>query len=107
MYLSIHLNSDSSSTWRGIQLFYDDINGKNKKITEILEKELKKNISLTRKSKKVKNLYMLRRINIPGLLIEAGFLSNPNDRYLLKSQNYQEKLANIIKNGVINYFNYQ
>lgn len=104
LYLSIHLNSDSSSTWRGIQLFYDDINEKNKKISEILEKELKKNFSLTRKSEEVKKLYMLRRINIPGLLIEAGFLSNPNDRFILKSKNYQEKLSNIITKGIITYF---
>lgn len=107
LYLSIHLNSDSSSTWRGIQLFYDDINDKNKVLSQILEKEIKKNISLTRKSEEVKNLYMLRRINVPGLLIEAGFLSNPNDRYLLKSKSYQERLSKIITNGITTYFYHQ
>lgn len=65
---------------------------------------MKKHISLTRKSEEINNLYMLRRINIPGLLIEAGFLSNPNDRYLLKSKSYQEKLSSIITKAVITYF---
>ncbi len=47
---------------------------------------------------------MYRQINIPGILIEAGFLSNPDDRYLLKRTDYQQKLSNLITKGVENYF---
>ena len=48
---------------------------------------------------------MYRKIVIPGVLIEAGFLSNPNDRYLLQKSDYQYKLVNSIKEGIIKYFN--
>ena len=48
---------------------------------------------------------MNRKINIPGILIEAGFLSNPNDRYLLKQDSYQYKISNTIRNALIKYLN--
>ena len=100
MYISIHLNSINSSTWRGIQVFYDDINKNNKTIAIILQNNLNKE----RKIKEIDNILMNRKIKIPGVLIEAGFLSNPNDRYLLKDSNYQYKLSNKIKESIIEYF---
>jgi len=50
-------------------------------------------------------MLMNRKIIIPGILIEAGFLSNPNDRYLLKQDDYQYKICDSIRNGLIKYFN--
>lgn len=104
LYLSIHLNSDASSSWKGIQLFYDDINPNNKELANIMEKGLKQKTSIVRPSKRVSNLYMLRKITVPGLLIEAGFLSNPNDRYLLKQESYQNQLAELVTESVNSYF---
>ncbi len=100
MYISIHLNSINSTTWRGIQVFYDDINKNNKTIASILQNNLNKE----RKIKEIDNILMNRKIKIPGVLIEAGFLSNPNDRYLLRDSNYQYKLSNKIKESIIEYF---
>ncbi|MCI8347113.1 MAG: N-acetylmuramoyl-L-alanine amidase CwlD, partial [Bacilli bacterium] len=39
----------------------------------------------------------------PGVLVEVGFLSNANERYLLRQDSYQEKLVDTIVTGVINY----
>lgn len=101
MYISIHLNSITSSTWRGAQVFYDDVNINNKKIAQVFQSNLNK----TREIKEINNILMNRKIKVPGVLIEVGFLSNPNDRYLLKNQNYQYKLSNKIKDSIIKYFN--
>lgn len=101
MYISIHLNSINSTTWRGAQVFYDDINKNNIKLAEILQSNLNKNRSI----KEIDNMLMNRKIKIPGVLIEVGFLSNPNDRYLLKNADYQYKLSTKIKDSIIKYFN--
>lgn len=101
IFISIHLNSVNSTTWRGTQVFYDDINTNNKKLAEILQLNLNKE----RDIKEIDNILMNRKIKVPGVLIEAGFLSNPNDRYLLKDPNYQYKLSIKIKDSVIKYFN--
>lgn len=104
LYLSIHLNAETSSTWRGGQMFYDDINTKNKQIAEIFQKLFKEKLNSNREYKKVNDLYLQKRAKVPGILIEVGFLSNPNDRYLLKQDSYQSKVADVITEGVIEYF---
>ena len=100
MYISIHLNSDPSPTWYGTQIFYTNKNEQNKSIAETLQKKL----NTKRKIKELKNMYLFDKINRPGILIEAGFISNPNDRYKLKQKSYQEKLAQNITEGIIEYF---
>ena len=49
-------------------------------------------------------MLMNRKITVPGILIEAGFLSNPNDRYLLRQDDYQYKICGSIKQVLIKYF---
>ena len=104
IYISIHLNSISSSTWRGAQVFYDDVNEKNIEIANLFQEQFKKDLKTTRKVKEITNMLMNRKIKIPGILIEAGFLSNPNDRYLLRQDDYQYKICNSIRTGLIKYF---
>ena len=104
IYISIHLNSISSSTWKGAQVFYDDVNKKNIDIANLFQGQLKKDLKTNREVKEIKTMLMNRKITVPGILIEAGFLSNPNDRYLLRQDDYQYKICNSIRNGLIKYF---
>lgn len=103
LYISIHLNAESSSSWYGAQVFYDDVNENNKILAEIMQKELSKNFRTKRKATLTSEMYLHKRIDRPGILIEAGFISNPNERYLLKQDYYQKKLATVISNGIIKY----
>ncbi len=104
LFLSIHLNAESSGKWRGPQIFYDDALAENKKIAELFQKELNKNLKGDREMKEVSDLYLQKRIKRPGVLVEVGFLSNASDRYLLKSETYQQKVAVVLKNAVLKYF---
>lgn len=104
IYLSIHLNSDISSTWQGAQAFYDKVNEKNEIIAKIMQEQFKKDLKTNREYKQINDHYLYQRVKIPGVLLEVGFISNPNERYLLKQESYQEKIAISIKNGLINYF---
>ena len=104
LYISIHLNSISSSTWSGAQVFYDDVNEKNYDLALLMQEQLKTDLKTTRKVKEISTMLMNRKIVIPGILIEAGFLSNPNDRYLLRQADYQYKIVESIKKGIIKYF---
>ena len=104
IYLSIHLNSDISSTWQGAQAFYDTVNEKNEIIAKIMQEQFKKELKTKREYKQINEHYLYQRVKIPGILLEVGFISNPNERYLLKQDSYQEKIATSIKDGLINYF---
>lgn len=105
IYISIHLNSDSSPTWSGTQIFYTNKNEENKKLAQMIQTQFKEKLKTKREIKQLKNMYLFDKLTKPGVLIEAGFISNANDRYLLKQQNYQKKLAQIITQAIIQYYN--
>ena len=104
MYISIHLNSSPSSTWRGLQVFYTENNKENKVIAETITNYLKENISNVREIKKDNTYYMYKHIKSPGVLVEAGFISNPNDNYLLRNEKYQNKLITSIADAIEKYY---
>lgn len=104
LFLSIHLNSESSGTWRGPQVFYDDNNQENKNIALLFQQIINKKLSGKREMKQAEDLYLQKRIKRPGILVEVGFLSNANDRYLLKSEEYQQKVATVLKDATVLYF---
>lgn len=101
MYISIHLNATPSSKWHGAQVFYDDVNIENKKIAEVISNKL----NTDRNISEIKGMYLNKNLKVPGVLIEAGFISNASDRKKLLDKNYQIKLSEQIVEGVIYYFN--
>jgi N-acetylmuramoyl-L-alanine amidase len=52
-----------------------------------------------------KSIYLLWNAQSPAVLLECGFLSNWEDTQLLKSEEYQKKLALCIALGVVDYVN--
>ena len=48
--------------------------------------------------------YMYSKIKVPGVLIEAGFISNANDNYKIRQDGYQDILIHNIALGIENYF---
>lgn len=104
MYISVHLNSVTNSSWRGLQVFYTTKNEENKLIAETITNHLKESISNVREIKKDNTYYMYKHITSPGVLIEAGFISNPSDSYLLRNKEYQDKLISSISDSIEIYF---
>ena len=104
IYISIHLNSTTDSRWRGLQIFYNSVNSENKILAEIMDNVIRNNLSNVRDVKYENSYYMYKRINIPGILIEAGFISNSSDNYILRDSKYQDKLVNNIALGIVEYF---
>ena len=104
MYISIHLNSVTSTTCHGAQVFYDDVNDKNIEIANLFQEHFKKNLNTKREVKEIKTMLLNRKITIPGVLIEIGFLSNANDRYLLRQKWYHKRIAKNISEVLINYY---
>ncbi len=103
LYISIHINWYTESQYKGIDIMYNDINSNNKILAETLYESMKQKLNV-RKTKYIDD-YMYRNITRPGILIECGFLSNPDERYLLQQESYQQKLVDNLVVGIIKYFN--
>ena len=104
LYLSIHINYYSNTKEHGAEVLYNSINPENKIFGEILMNNFKTKLGSKRILKKT-DLYMYKNTTTPGVLIECGFLSNPNERYLMQKSSYQKTLSEIITDSVITYFN--
>lgn len=102
LYLSIHLNWFTNSYHQGAEVLYNSINPNNKILGEKIMENFQKD-TYTKRKLITTDLYLYRNTRVPGVLIECGFLSNPNERYLLQTEKYQKKVAKVITNGVIEY----
>lgn len=102
LYLSIHMNYLIDSRYYGAQVFYTD---ENKELASLLQDSLIRNVESPLKEKKLSNsIYMYKKLNIPGVLVECGFLSNDMERKLLVTEEYQYKLVNSIVDGLLKYY---
>ncbi|WLD93564.1 N-acetylmuramoyl-L-alanine amidase CwlD [Alkalihalobacillus sp. AL-G] len=105
LYISIHLNAIPSSRWYGAQVFYNPALEQNEKLAKFIQSEIRRNLENTkREAKPINNIYMVKKATIPGALVEVGFLSNPDERELLKSELYQNKVAASIYQGILRYY---
>lgn len=104
LYLSIHLNWYNNAYYGGVEILYNNINKNNKVLASNIRDSFLNNNIKTREIKTT-NLYMYRNTYTPGVLIECGFLSNKNDRYLLQQASYQKKISTVITKGVIDFLN--
>ena len=104
MYISMHLNSSPSSKWNGIQIFYSNILKENKIIASTITDTMKNNLNNVRDYKKENGYYMYSKLKVPGVLVEAGFISNKNDNYKIRQEEYQDILINNIVLGIENYY---
>lgn len=104
IFISIHLNADSSNRWNGAQTFYNSVNENNMLLAESIQKKFKQ-INITKRNiKKDNSIFLLKNLDVTGVLIELGFITNNVDRMNLVSDAYQKKLVNTIVKGIRDYF---
>ncbi len=106
LYLSIHINWYKDPYFSGGEVLYSPINSSNKLLAESIMKYFKEDLNSERRIKET-DLYMYNHTQVPGVLIECGFLSNYTERQLLQTIEYQSVLSTIITKGVITYFEEQ
>ncbi|MFB4166100.1 N-acetylmuramoyl-L-alanine amidase CwlD [Alteribacillus sp. JSM 102045] len=105
LFISLHLNAVPSSRWNGAQTFYHPRVPDNEKLAMLIQEEMKDNLSnSSRTTKPIKELFILRQADIPGVLVEAGFLSNPSDASYLRTEEYQNKVAVSIYRGLLRFY---
>lgn len=104
-FVTIHLNAIPSERWSGAQTFYYGSFEENKRLATFIQTEVTRNLENTnRTAKPISGIYLLKKAQIPGALVEVGFLSNPVERRLLQKESYQEQMAASIYKGILRYY---
>ncbi len=108
IFVSIHMNAFSQTNTRGLQVYYSKNDPRSRVIAERIQGAVKTKLQPTNKRKTVaatSRIYLLNNITKPAILIECGFLSNPEECRLLASEKYQNELSKIISEEIIRYVN--
>ena len=106
IFVSIHLNKIPQQQYDGWQTFYKAGSENGQKLAVSIQNNLNKAIQKenNRVAKTIDNIYIIKHVEIPIAIVECGFLSNPEEEKLLLQDEYQNKLAWGIYNGIIDYF---
>lgn len=106
IFVSIHLNKISQQQYYGWQCFYKQNNEKSTALAKSLQENLNDSIQKENKrvSMKLDNVYIIKHVEIPISIVECGFLSNPEEETQLLGDDYQNRLAWGIYNGIMDYF---
>lgn len=99
IFVSIHMNNFSIPKYSGLQVWYSPNHGE----SQDLAKKVQQNAKLwldTGNNREIKkadsSIYLLDRATVPAILVECGFLSNPEEYARLSTEEYRNKLAMII-----------
>ena len=103
--ISIHQNSYTTPDIRGAQVFYYGQSKKGEELATILQKNLVSRLDPEnrRTAKANESYYLLKKTPTPTVIVECGFLSNPEEAELLLDADYQNKLSRAIYMGILEY----
>ncbi len=104
LLISIHANSFPESRWSGAQTFYSPECGRSRLLAEAIQNSLVISLGPNNRKAKPGDFRILRESTVPSAMVEVGFLSNPKEAALLQNENYQEKVAQAIAKGIVDYF---
>lgn len=105
--VSIHQNSYPEEYVHGAQVFYYKTSAQGKALAELIQNQLveKADPENTRAIKANDSYYLLKKTEIPIVIVECGFLSNSAEAEKLCTTEYQDRIAWAIHMGILQYLN--
>jgi len=103
LIISVHMNKFYDFTRRGAQVFFNKNNVQSMRAAEIFQNKFNR-INSRSYTALSGDYYILNCTGYPGVILECGFLSNIEDERLLITDEHQQKLVELMKEGVFEYF---
>ncbi len=105
IFLCVHQNKYTDPKYFGGQMFYNNNNPNNRTLAQIMQNRFV--ILQPGNDREIKlsgnELFLLKSNPNPSLMIECGFLSNPDEEAKLATWEYQQKVAFTIYSGLMEY----
>lgn len=104
--ISIHQNTYSDSRYSGAQVFYAPTKD-SQALAKLLQQKLIETLNpgSSRQCKNAEKVYIMQHIQTMGVLIECGFLTNPEEEAKLLSEEYQKELCCVLASVLSCYLN--
>ena len=99
VYLSIHQNKFSDPAYSGLQVWYSPNAKESETFAKMIQSAAREYLA-PENDREVKratsSIYVLKRAEVPAVLVECGFLSNPGDLANVTDPSYRRRLAGVI-----------
>ena len=105
VFVSIHQNSATNSSAKGIETYYYSTRQDSKELATDIQNDLIQATNATDRGVKTANYAVIKTASMSSSLVECGFISNPTEAQNLSSSSYQDKVAEGIVNGIMDYLN--
>lgn len=103
LFVSVHANANSNPRRRGVECFYAPKSAEGKILALSIQERLRP-VAPIEQDAEPAAFFVLRRNKVPAVLVEVGFITNPEERALLQSSEYQRKIAEGIVSGINLYY---
>jgi N-acetylmuramoyl-L-alanine amidase len=107
VFVSIHMNANLSSGMGGTSTYFSSnaLNGqdrqvKSSQLADYIQNSLVANLGLENKNVRQADFVVIRETVMPAVLIEAAFISNPNEEYLMTTEQFRNSIARALVNGI-------
>lgn len=104
IFVSIHANSASNPQAAGIETYYWDNHPDSARLAQAIHRHLVEDLGLRDRGVKKNDYLVLREAQMPAVLVELGFISNPEEERLLTDPSFQQRAAIAIQKGIFDYF---
>ena len=108
IFLSIHQNHFSESKYNGAQVFFCKAQSGSEMLADCIQKSIVSSLQKenTRQIKPCdSSVYLIKNAVSTAVMVECGFLSNPEEANKLSDNTYQYEMALAIAKGLVNYMN--
>lgn len=103
MVLSIHMNEYAGRSQSGPQVFYREECPAGRLLAGAIQSAMVKGLSPSRERTALSGDYYILTLGVPSALVECGFLSNREEEARLLTEDYREKVAAAIAQGIVDW----
>lgn len=104
MVVSVHMNEYRKRAESGPQVFYRAGQEQSRLLAGAIQESLIRTLSPKKQRSAMAGDYFILSLEVPSVLVECGFISNPEEEKLLLTSSYQQQTAQAILNGIIEYY---
>lgn len=104
IFVSIHLNAFPLTQYKGLQVWYSPNDPASESLAESIRSTVKEHLQPDNDravKRATSSIYLLHRLQCPAVLVECGFLSNPEEATLLNTEEYQKQIALLLFSAII------
>ena len=102
-FISIHTNSSANTAAQGVEAYVYRLGTASERLGQSIVDSVSENLGSRNRGVMQANFAVLRRTNMPAVLVELGYLTNPTEALNLNSPAWQRAVAAAIFEGIVDY----